>query len=149
MPKFAVLLGLLAASCAWAQLTVSTLRGTATDQSGALVVNANIRVVNTETNLSREVATNANGDFEIVDLPRGEYRLIASHPGFKSFIADRVVLESSQVRRIDVAFEVGATNTEVTVKADAAVIATETGKIQETFQKQRFEEQPLIGDGRT
>ena len=35
------------------------------------------------------------------------------------------------------------------MRADAAVIATETGKIQETFEKQRFEEMPLIGDGRT
>ena len=49
----------------WAQLTVSTLRGTATDQSGAVVVNARIRVVHLETNLTREVDTNENGDFEL------------------------------------------------------------------------------------
>ena len=35
------------------------------------------------------------------------------------------------------------------MRADAAVIATETSKIQEQFEKQRFEEMPLIGDGRT
>ena len=46
-------------------------------------------------------------------------------------------------------FELGAANVEVTVRADAAVIATETSKIQEQFEKQRFEEMPLIGDGRT
>ena len=45
---------------------------------------------------------------EILDLPRGAYRLTATHPGFKTFIADNVVLESSQVRRINVAFELGA-----------------------------------------
>ena len=44
----------------WAQLTVSTLRGTANDQSGAVVVNARIRVVHLETNLTREVDTNEN-----------------------------------------------------------------------------------------
>ena len=133
----------------WAQLTVSTLRGTATDQSGAVVVNANIRVVNLETNLTREVVTNENGDFEILDLPRGGYKLSAAKPGFKTFVADNVVLESSQVRRINVPFELGAANVEVSVRADAAVIATESSKIQEQFEKQRFEEMPLIGDGRT
>src|SRR5438094_1432373 len=133
----------------WAQLTVSTLRGTATDQSGAVVVNARIRVVHQETNLTREVDTNDNGDFEILDLPRGEYRLTATRAGFKTFVADNVVLESSQVRRIDVSFEVGAASVEVTVRADAAVISTESGKISTTFEKQRFEEMPLIGDGRT
>jgi hypothetical protein len=35
------------------------------------------------------------------------------------------------------------------VHADVAVIATGTAKIQETFQKQSFEDLPLIGDGRT
>lgn len=37
----------------WARLTVSTLRGTAADQSGAVVINARIRVVQQETNLAR------------------------------------------------------------------------------------------------
>ena len=133
----------------WAQLTVSTLRGTATDPAGAVVVNTHIVVVQLATNLTREINTNANGDFEILDLPRGEYRLTATAPGFKTFVAENILLESSQVRRIDVALELGAAGVEVTVHADAAVIATETGKIQETFEKQRFEEMPLIGDGRT
>jgi hypothetical protein len=133
----------------WAQLTVSTLRGAATDQSGAVVVNARIRVVHQETNLTREVDTNENGDFEILDLPRGSYKLTATRPGFKTFVAENIILESSQVRRINIPFEVGAATAEVTVSADAALIATESGKIQETFEKQRFEEMPLIGDGRT
>jgi hypothetical protein len=133
----------------WAQLTVSTLRGTATDQSGAVVVNARIRVVHQETNLTREVDTNDNGDFEILDLPRGAYKLTATRVGFKTFVADNVLLESSQVRRINIPFELGAASVEISVRADAAVIATESGKIQQQFEKQRFEEMPLIGDGRT
>jgi len=147
--RFLLLAGLIPAMNLWAQLTVSTLRGTATDPAGAVVVNAHVVVVQLATNLTREINTNANGDFEILDLPRGEYRLTATAPGFKTFVAENILLESSQVRRIDVALELGAAGVEVTVHADAAVIATETGKIQETFEKQRFEEMPLIGDGRT
>lgn len=147
--RMCMLAGLISAMCNWAQLTVSTLRGTITDPAGAVVVHAKITAVNQETNLTREVLTNSNGDYEIPDLPRGTYRLTATQPGFKTFVADNVVLESSQVRRIDAGLELGATGTEVTVRADSAVIATETGKIQETFQKQHFEEMPLIGDGRT
>src|ERR1051326_4301477 len=144
-----LLLSLLSFLPVSAQLTVSTLRGTAVDQTGAVVVDAEIKVVGTETNLSRSVKTNENGDFEIVDLPRGTYRLTGAHPGFKTFVAENIVLESSQIRRIDVAFELGATGVEVTVQANIAVITTESGKIQTTFQKEKFEEVPLIGDGRT
>ena len=42
------------------------------------MVNARIRVVNLETNLSREVVTNENGDFEILDLPRGGIQIDAA-----------------------------------------------------------------------
>src|SRR5437879_5495330 len=80
-----------------AQLTVSTLRGTVTDPAGAVVVRAKITALNQETNLTREVFTNASGDYEIPDLPRGTYRLSATQTGFKTFVADNVVLESSQV----------------------------------------------------
>jgi hypothetical protein len=143
------LLGWLSFLPAPGQLTVSTLRGTAVDQTGAVVVNAEIKVVGTETNLTRTVKTNESGDFEIVDLPRGTYRLTGTHPGFKTFVAENIVLESSQIRRIDVAFELGATGVEVTVNANVAVLTTESGKIQTTFEKEKFEEVPLIGDGRT
>ena len=146
--RMCILAGLISTSN-WAQLTVSTLRGTITDPAGAVVVHAKITALNQETNLTREVFTNGNGDYEIPDLPRGTYRLAATQTGFKTFVADNVVLESSQIRRIDAALEIGSAGTEVTVRADSAVIATETGKIQEIFQKQRFEEMPLIGDGRT
>ena len=146
--RIVVIAGLFSATNQWAQLTVSTLRGTATDQAGAVVVKAQITVVNQSTNLTRTIETNSNSDFEIVDLVLGTYRLSATHPGFKTFVADNIVLESSQVRRVNVAFELGAVGTEVTVHADAAVIATESGTIQTTFDKQRFEEAPLIGDAR-
>lgn len=146
--RMCLLAGLISTSNR-AQLTVSTLRGTITDPAGAVVVHAKITALNQETNLTREVFTNGNGDYEIPDLQRGTYRLTATQDGFKTFVADNVVLESSQIRRIDAALEIGSTGTEVTVRGDMAVIATETGKIQETFQKQRFEELPLVGDGRT
>src|SRR5260370_5889475 len=97
-----LLAGLVSALNLCAQLTVSTLRGTATDQSGAVVVNARIRVVHLETNLTREIDTNGNGDFEILDLPRGGYKLTATHPGFKTFVADNIVLQSSHAPSIHV-----------------------------------------------
>jgi hypothetical protein len=148
MPKFLLLL-VLSPALMWSQLTVSTLRGTATDQTGAVVTGAEIKVVAATTNFTRTVTTNENGDFEILDLPRDTYRLTATRPGFKTFVAENVVLESSQVRRVDVGLEVSAVGGEITVHADAALITTESGKLQQTFQKERFEDMPLIGDGRT
>jgi hypothetical protein len=143
-----VLAAVVSATSSWAQLSASTLRGTATDQFRAVLAAAKIAAVNTETNLSREVETNENGDFEIVDLPRGVYQFTAAHPRFRTFLADKLVLESDQSRRINTSFELGAVGAEVTVRADLAVISTESAKIQTQFTSHRFTDTPIIGDAR-
>jgi hypothetical protein len=136
------------ASILFAQLTVSTIRGSATDPSGAVIANAQITITNLGTNISRSTVANDKGDYELPDLPRGTYRLTASTPGFKNFVADNIILETNQIRRIDIAFELGAVDSQVTVRADAAVISTESAKIQASFTSQRFDDAPWVGDGR-
>src|SRR5262249_17511347 len=112
------------------QLTLSTIQGTATDPTNAVVTNTNIELLHLETNAKRQVLTNELGDFEIPNLQRNNYRLTARAPGFKTWMADQIILETSQIRRINPTFEVSAVETEVTVQTSAAVIQTDTAKIQ-------------------
>ena len=139
---------LLSVTGCLAQTTVSTIRGSVTDPSGAAVAGAQIEITDLGTNIRRSVPSNQNGEFEIPDLARGTYRLSAVSPGFKTFVADNIILESSQIRRIDVVFELGAVGSEVLVRADAAVITTDTAKIAGSFTNKRFDDAPWIGDGR-
>jgi len=113
-----------------AQITLSTIRGTATDPTGAVVVKATVTVSSLDTGARREVITDENGNFEIPDLPRGRYRLSAAASGFKTFVADNILLEGSQIRRINPTFELGTVGTEVTVSAGAAIITTDSAKLQ-------------------
>src|SRR6516162_2894035 len=53
--RLVLLVAFVSSITVWAQLTVSTLRGTATDPAGAVVANAHITAINQETNLTREV----------------------------------------------------------------------------------------------
>lgn len=131
-----------------AQLTTSVIRGHVSDSSGAAVAGAQLKIVNTETNVERSVTTNQDGDYEAPDLQRGVYKLSLTQTGFKTFVADNIVLVSAQIRRIDATLEVGSVGMEVNVSANAAVIDTDSAKIQGGFTKQRFEEAPWVGDGR-
>jgi hypothetical protein len=131
-----------------AQLSTSVIRGHVSDSSGAAVVGAQLKIVNTQTNVERNITTNEDGDYEAPDLQRGTYRVAVTRPGFKMFVADNIVVESSQIRRIDATLEIGSVATEVNVQANAAVIETDSAKIQGSFNKQRFEEAPWVGDGR-
>src|SRR5438552_4100414 len=127
------------------QLTLSTVRGTASDPSGAVVANAAISLTNMDTNAKREVLTGGTGDFEIPDLQRGTYRLSATAAGFKTFVAERIILEGSQIRRINVTLEVGGVGTEVTVIAGAAVIQTDSAKIQSDVNTSKHFDNPWVG----
>ena len=139
---------LLVAAPASAQLIVSTIRGSVTDPAGAPVSEAELNVVNLGTNIPRTVRSNAEGEYEVSDLASGSYRLTATRDGFKTFVADNIILENTQIRRINVVLELGAVTAEVTVRADAAVITTDTAKIQGSFTSKRFDDAPWVGDGR-
>ncbi len=142
---YGLLAVLVVCSTLLGQLTLSTLRGTATDPTGAVVAGAGITLTNLETNAKREVKTGDSGDFEIPDLQRGTYRLSATATGFKTFVADDIILEGSQIRRINVALEVGAVGTEITVQAGAAVIQTDSAKIQSQVDTSRQLDTPVVG----
>jgi hypothetical protein len=130
------------------QTSLSTLRGVAQDHTGSVVPSVQLTLLHTERGLQRSVITNQAGEFEVPDLPPGTYRLTATAPGFKTFIADDILLEGNQVRRIDVALQIGEVSTQVSVSAGAAVISTEGSKIATGFTNRRIEESPIHGDGR-
>ncbi len=129
------------------QESLSTLRGTATDPTGAVVPGVTVTVDEIATNIRvRTVATDNQGNYEMPGLKQGRYRLTASMPGFKGFVADDLILASSQIRRVDIALEVGTAEAEVTVRASAAVIETEQGKISEEFRAERYRDIPIPGN---
>src|ERR1700730_4472880 len=127
---------------ALAQTDLSTIRGTATDPSGSSVPAAKIALTNVETNIAREAVTTSDGDYEIPYLTPGTYRLTATGSGFKTFVAEKILITTRQTRRIDVAFELGATGTEVTVTANAAVITTEGSQVAGGFNRRDYIDSP-------
>jgi hypothetical protein len=136
---------LLFSAALFGQFTLSTIRGVATDATGAVVAGADVTLTNLETNARRQVKTNGAGDYEIPDLQRGTYRLSAVAPGFKTFVADDIILEGSQVRRVNITLEVGSVGTEVTVTAGAAVIQTDSAKLQTDVDTSKHFDTPWVG----
>src|SRR5215470_11053313 len=113
----------------WAQSDLSTVRGVATDQTGAVAPNIKITLLDIERNTSRTTLTTSEGDYEIPFLVPGLYKLTASGPGFTDFVADQIRLTSRETRRIDVSMTVGQVGTAVNVTANAAIIETEGAQV--------------------
>lgn len=136
---------LAAAGILAAQTDKATIRGTVTDPSQAVVPGVNITLTEVGTGVEvRKATSDANGNFEMPDLIPGTYRLQADSSGFRSFVADDVLVVGGQVRRVNVRLEVGATTESVTVTAGAAVVTTDTGTISGGIDKKEFADTPLI-----
>lgn len=145
---FRVLWGvLLPGALLMGQQSLSTIRGTVKDSTGATVAGVEITITEVGTNIrARITKSDDQGGFEAPGLKAGAYQLRAAQPGFKSFVADDIRLLSSQIRRIDVTLELGAVETQVTVSEKSAAIETEQGKIAAEFSGARYKDVPIPGN---
>jgi len=140
---------LLAASAATvslhAQTISSSVRGTVTDASGAVVAGAQITVVDTRSSARvRAVSSDANGNFEVPDMQPGAYQIKAELAGFKTFVADNIIIEGQQIRRVDIALQLGAVADQVTVEAGAAVISTDSAQITSSLKRNVYDHTPMV-----
>jgi hypothetical protein len=60
--------------------------GTVFDESGALIPNAGITVVNTATGLTRQLKSDTIGAFSTAALPPGPYEVRAKAAGFRALV---------------------------------------------------------------
>jgi hypothetical protein len=147
---FAILFALLlaagvVASRAAAQTVSSTLLGTVTDTSGGHVVGAKLTLSEPSTGrVVRQGVSTAAGDYEFDELQPGTYLLHCDSPGFQAFLAENIVLDSGQTRRVDPTLRVGTAVSEVVVSAGAAVITTESAELSTTFDAKDNDKAPLV-----
>src|SRR5437660_5769954 len=140
--------GLIATSL-MGQEGLSTLRGTISDKSGAVVAGVAISAREILTNVvARTVTSDSQGNYEMPGLKTGSYQVMASLAGFKKSVVDDVQLQSNQIRRVDITLEVGEVATEVSVSAAAAVIQTEQATIGANFDAAKhYGDLPIPGNG--
>src|SRR5215467_11290001 len=78
-----LVLVVLSTAPSWPQSTASgTVTGTITDQSGAVVTNAQVKLTDTATGKSRNAATNSSGRYIFVNVDPGHYEVTAAKQGF-------------------------------------------------------------------
>jgi hypothetical protein len=127
-----------------AQETTASLRGTVFDATGARVPSAVVTVVQNETGFTRSSASDSNGDYLLVLLPIGHYRLEVAAKGFRNYVQEGISLSVNQAAQVPVHLEVGLAQQVVQVKADAGLITT-TNDLGETVNDSETVDLPLNG----
>ncbi len=135
----------LAAITAPAQTPSAGVTGRLTDATGAVVPGATIRVVNVDTSISQQTVSNDAGEFTLPYLNPGAYTLEAQAKGFRTYQRSNFSLAVSQVLRIDIRLEVGATTETVSITDTPSALNTETGARGEVTTSAEIAELPLDG----
>ncbi len=88
-----------------AQARQAGVQGTIQDETGAVLVGATVTVRNLQTNLSRSVACDDWGHYELARLDEGDYEVQALMPGFSSQVQELTVNEG-EISTLDITLRI-------------------------------------------
>ena len=127
------------------QVISSSIVGNITDSTGAAVAGATVTVTNVSTSAIRTTTSDGSGTYVFPQLPAGDYRLSATHSGFKRHELPSVNLPVTQTVRVDIALVVGDVSERVEVMATAPLLESETSSLGQVISGQNIVELPLNG----
>lgn len=128
----------------FAQTDTGRVRGTVTDQQGAVVAGATVTLTNRGTSRATTTTSNSEGVYTFEAVPRGDYKVEVRQKGFKSSSAE-FSLEVSQVRNVDIQLQLGAATETVDVSSSVPLIDLETSSTGGVIQGRQVTELPLNG----
>jgi len=126
-----------------AQITNSEILGTVHDASGAVVGQAKITIKNTETGISREAESSAEGKFRVPQLQPGSYTISVTKSGFGTLTQGPIILRLNQAAEFNLKLQVAGVAETINVTADTPLINTTNSEVGQNFEAKRIAELPL------
>src|SRR5215471_5584268 len=142
-----IAIAFLAAACLRlrAQTVTGSILGTVSDTSGSRIAGAAVTAIHELTQERHASTTNGFGDYLIIALPVGAYRVEVEAQGFKKFVHQGVALEINQNARVDAKLELGAVTQEVVVQGNVATVDTHQVQLGTVVDTKRINDLPLNG----
>jgi hypothetical protein len=135
----------LVSSAAMGQSFTGVINGVVKDSSGAVVPNAELSLINVNTNEARKQVSNAIGRYVFPMLPPGSYRLEADVQGFQRFARSNITVEVQQEVSIDVELKVGEASQAIEVTEVTPLLQPSTSSLGQVVDNRKIMELPLTG----
>src|SRR5260370_3399307 len=142
---FAALLTFMLAGIGMAEELTAALVGRVTDTSHASILDAEIKVLNVNTNQVRTARSGSGGEYTVSNLLPGVYEVTIDKAGFKQLREANLELKADQTARLDASLQVGAITQTVEVSAQVPLINTETSSKGDVVSPNEIAEIPLNG----
>src|SRR5581483_4005354 len=138
-----VFLLLLCTNQLLAQGFFGSISGEITDQSGAAVPNATVKVTNVATNVTTTWKTNGAGVYVANSLNPGTYKVQAEAQGFRTAQVNNVLLEVNSRPKVDLQLSIGQASQVVEVTAaNTPLLQTQESDLGQTVNQQSLEDLP-------
>lgn len=137
----AALIAAVARPCA-AQDT-GVIEGTVTDVQGAVLPGATVTLKNTETGVSRDMVTDAEGKYRFPALGPGTYSLTTGLQGFANSEIRDITLTIGLDAKYDVQLKVQSLAETVTVTGEAPVVDTTKSQVEGVVTQQQIQTLPI------
>lgn len=128
-----------------AQNPTGSIRGTVTDQQGAVIQNATVTVTNKATGDTRVTSTGSDGIYAVENLLAGEYDLRIEAQGFATQNLTSLAVQTGSTSTGDVSLRAGGKGEVVDVVAEAPIIDKQNFKIDGVVNRQKIDALPLNG----
>src|SRR5258708_11984530 len=121
------------------------IQGTVPDSTGAAIAGADITVTSPDTGLTRAAQSNAEGEYQVTELPIGNYNVTVKKTGFKTQNLKGIKVEVSALQRLDAQLSPGGFNEVVDVTAQSPLIDTAQNNLGGSFATEQLQELPVSG----
>jgi Carboxypeptidase regulatory-like domain len=128
-----------------AQNPTGSIRGTVTDQQGAVILNATVTATSKATGDARKVNTGSDGIYAIENLLPGEYDVKVEAQGFATQNITSLVVQTGSTTSGDASLRAGGAGEVVDVVAEAPIIDKQNYKIDGVITRQKIDALPLNG----
>src|SRR4051812_3224377 len=139
------LLSFLSAYASAQSTNTATLVVIVIDQTGAVVADANVTVVNSATGATREAVSRADGSAIFAALPlTGEYRVTVAKPGFIAEDATGLALRAGETATVKTRLVASGGQSEVTVYGTNQGVRADS-QIGRRLDSPTIDETPILG----
>jgi hypothetical protein len=123
----------------------AALSGYVKDPTGAVVPNAGVTAIKTDTTAKWSVSSNDVGFYEFSALPPGPYEIRVVKAGFQPLVRSGLALHIGDHVRIDLAISIGTSKEAVTVEGGPDLLNTNDASVSTVIERQTVEDMPLNG----
>lgn len=143
---FVITLLTAAGSPAFAQSYRGGIRGTVVDSSGGTIAGAKVTARNLGTSETREVTSDTDGTYMLLELPAGAYEVSSIAPGFQEAKAPHVTVNVGSETVVDLTLSKPTEqNVSIMVVDTVPLVDTDTTTLSQVVDQRLVQELPLNG----